>query len=191
MVVSFNGRPVEELKDLGVELLDQTPYRRSLSIEAQGCSWKLYPPRIRHEAHELVVDNDVVFHSRCQEIDDFLNGNHILLAEAYSRNFGEFDSFIPADVKINSGLYGLPPKFDFGAEIERQFKKVGMSVWDSYFGDQGLVATLTAFEHQVVPRTSVQICHPDEPFQKTTSGWHFIGLNKGWKKHWETYLSRV
>lgn len=170
----------ERVSHLNVRLVDQNQH-----IEGpipKGVAWKLYPPRLDINRHEIVIDNDIILNERIPEIDAFLEGTHTLMLEEETRTYGRFARHVPAHLFINSGLYGLPPGFDFekyvrthaGPEWEENAR--GVHAASKTFDEQGLVALiLSSQDYRVIPKTSLTNCERRWVHGK---GCHFIGLNR-------------
>lgn len=102
--------------------------------EASGCGWKLSPPRLDKESYELFIDNDVVIRERLPQIDEWLTSSKGIISEGQGRKrmYGCFDSFIPEQIHVCAGVFGLPPFFDFCEMINQKIKFLnGVSLGDS------------------------------------------------------------
>lgn len=185
-VVCHNCPPDEiSLLDLGdsVSLFDQREWAKSHPVPPKGVAWKLYPPRLDPDRHELLIDNDLIIAERIPELDAFLSGDCTLVLEETGRTYGRFDGFVPPGRCVNSGLFGMPPGFDLkkyvdfhvggGWEENARYEHAGNVTWD----EQGLVAlALLSYPRCVtIPRTSVTNC---EHHLVDGRGYHFIGLNR-------------
>lgn len=178
-----------------IHLIDQKSI--SSKIKPMGVAWKLYPARIDIGAHELSIDNDIVFEGRIKEIDDFFKGEHTLLLEGSNRNYGRFEKHVHKKYKINSGIFGMPPEFDLQKYIDffmGSGKPMGVS-WEPNahgehqanftFDEQGLIASalLNNPSFTIIKETTITNC--ERRFIKGT-GMHFVGLNK--KKRHEPFI---
>lgn len=185
VVVAHNCDPEKLLflEDLPIKLLDQRPYLDTSYIAPIGVAWKLYPSRLDKERHELSIDNDIIFQEPIEHIFKFLKNDCTLLLEGQSRNYGRFEKYIPPKMKINSGIYGMPPGFD----MERFIKIVAGNSWEinatgehaanKTFDEQGIVAfaLLNYKKYVIIPDKIVTNC---ERHLIKGKGMHFIGLNK-------------
>lgn len=144
-----------------------------------GVAWKLTPPRLALDCHEIFIDNDLILTEKISEIDDFLSTNKsTLLIEAESRHYGRFENKVPIGYNINSGLFGLPPNFDLGNYV-KLWGKWGENcpnlsrTWD----EQGLVASalLNHNHFLIVPDTKITNCYSELLW---APGMHFVGLNR-------------
>jgi hypothetical protein len=195
IAICYNELPqhrLDFLKTLSIELIDQRVFKNSLSWQPTGAAWPLYPPRLRLEAHEIFMDNDIVLYNRVPQIDEFLLGNRFLVSEDFNRLYGQFRPFIPSDKKINSGLFGLPPNYDFGTAIEELFARCPSKAYVKHHDFQGIVTycVLNA-ETIMIPLDEVKICGSKQlnvEFGK--SGIHFCAVN-GLEDHpsWNQFLT--
>ena len=159
--------------------------------------WKLCPPRMRVGAHEIIIDNDVVITERLPSLENFLSSNQPLCLEASAANqwirksYGQFNEKIPDGVKINSGLYGFPPGFDFRQKLLDLWGGMEKD-WSSRYDEKGSVAAVIGCEdHILIPITEVLPLGQGAEFRKGPA-YHFLNANRGKSKAWEGYqLSRV
>ena len=165
-----------------VTLFDQSPHAND-ELPPMGVAWKLYPPRLDLNRHEIIIDNDIILENRIPEIDKFLQSHeHCLLLEGESRTYGRFARHVPAGLKINSGIYGMPPGFDFEPYVqfysgkEWEINASGTHAKNKTFDEQGLVAFILSNQpHIIIPSTTVTNC---EKIWVPGSGMHFISLNR-------------
>jgi hypothetical protein len=165
------------------DLIDQRNYLNSCPVPPMGVAWKLYPPRLDPSRHEILIDNDIVFEKRVPQIDEFFESDCTLLLEDHARAYGRFEKHVPPGLQINSGIYGMPPGFDFdrfikfyaGAGWERNalFENAESKTFD----EQGLVAIglLSYRRYVIIPATTVTNC---EHYLINGHGHHFVGLNR-------------
>jgi hypothetical protein len=165
-----------------VDKYDQHTHQND-PLPPMGVAWKLYPPRIAPDRHELFIDNDIVFLNHIPEIDYFFNNDVTLLLEGLSRNYGRYERHVPPAYSINSGIFGCPPGFN----LNKYVKFFGGSEWQQNahgehaasktFDEQGLVA-LALLEYRkfvIIPNTSVTDCSRQ---LIKGQGLHFIGVNR-------------
>lgn len=176
--------------DMDIELYHQSGIELDISPiygdAWNGPCWKLYPPRMRIESHELVIDNDLVIYKRIPEIDLFLQSNNrALILEARYRNYGQFGHLV-GDLKLNSGLYGMPPYYD----LEHQIQQMDIDKWAIRGDDQGLLAANLQNVDPIIITTQ-RIMPLDDKHDLLISGIggaHFIHANTAIKhKAWELY----
>lgn len=129
-----------------VEDVCQTPHRPDGSLEwngnkCGGTMWKVCPPRMRIESHEIVMDNDIVILKGLSAVDDFLkSSSHALVLEEPIRFYGRYDHMFGAGGPyLNSGLMGFPPGYDFAAAIQRVWEANGKLQKLSQADEQGLL----------------------------------------------------
>lgn len=166
-ILCLNNRSEKDFDDLCVETLAQAPVAGL--PRPHGVAWKLYPPRLRPDSHELFIDHDVVLVERLPQIDSFLSRDDAFLYSEPppgARNYGRFDSLVREGFRLNSGLFGVPPGFKF------DFSLVGE--WSDYFDEQGFVAASLCRKNNL-ERVGVEdlwICESNEmPISK---GYHFV-----------------
>lgn len=180
-IVICHNCEAEQVSHLGCTLFDQ----RTVESETppMGVAWKLYPPRLDLQRHEILIDNDIILEERVAEIDQFLQSDeHCLLLEGESRTYGRFQKHVPARLKVNSGIYGMPPGFDFATYVksysgkEWEINATGTHAQSKTFDEQGLVAFVLGHQkHFLIPNTTVTNC---EKRWIKGKGMHFVGLNR-------------
>lgn len=127
------------LLNVDVEKIDQIDFIDSLPYFPKAETWKLYPPRLRLSSHEIILDNDILLFKRVPEIDEFLNSDRPLLLNGRVKVYGKYQSLIKSSHAINSGIFGIPPNFDFKKEIEEFCKNDKIKKWTDWCDDQGVV----------------------------------------------------
>jgi hypothetical protein len=191
----LNPSQREEVEAIGCPSQDQFPYHFPVpptywpsdpgNMDGSRNCWKLHPPRLRQEAHEIILDNDIVIADRLPTIDAFLTSSRPMLAEGLQRNYGQFVGNVPEGVVLNSGIIGLPPGFDFRGRLLNLLPP-GWE-WGGFFDEQGLVvSSLVGDNPLVVGLDEVAICQPHER-PTEAHGHHFVGLNSnpehfGWEQ---------
>jgi len=181
-IVICHNCPKDRVDHLDVELLDQSNHTQG-KTPPMGVAWKLYPPRLDVHRHEILIDNDIILEERIPEIDLFLESSqHCLLLEGEARTYGKFQRHVPANLKVNSGIFGMPPGFDFEPFVELysaqgwEVNALGTHAASKTFDEQGLVAlVLGSQRHFMIPNTTVTNC---EKRWEKAKGMHFIGLNR-------------
>ena len=105
----------------GVQYYQQTwqtcPLPLSQEVHQKSSIWKICPPRLNPQVHELILDNDVVFYSKPEEIEVFLETNKTLVTQDSLQYFGRLSNLFTDQEAYNSGIMGLPPKYNFHLEI--------------------------------------------------------------------------
>lgn len=163
-------------------------------------AWKMAPPRLAFDRHEVHADNDIIICRRIPEIDRWLARTDLtLVLQERLRAFGRYDDCLPPEVTANGGLFGLPPYWDFEAALKDHLKGPVYHMPDD---EQGLcVATLWSIRHIVIPAKRIIMVHhnglyhtKDLPKQKvdyhftgTEYGFHFGQLNTGTHSYWPRY----
>lgn len=176
----LNINQMKELETFDIPLFEQ---KHENGLSPKGVAWKLYPPRIRKETHELVMDNDLIITRKIPQIDKFLKSNCTLVYEAGKPMYGQFHKFVPKNPFVNSGIYGMPPGFNFLNKINFYIKNItewdnsckqGRYTWD----EQGLVAAslLNHPNHLLIKLNQISNCEID--LIDNCCGMHFVGLNR-------------
>jgi hypothetical protein len=162
-----------------------------LPFRAEGVAWKLYPPRLRPDAHEILIDSDLVVTHPLPDIEWFLREDDLcVVTEGLFRSYGTYAHMVPEDKKINTGLVGWPPGFDLEAAVRQHMASNPNGRWADKFDEQGMLAAIiTNRHHQVIPMSRVGVCH-DGSLPAATHGYHFVELNSGRTEAWYKYRSR-
>lgn len=140
----------------GVEYLKQT----STIVPGSGSVWEFTPPRLDANAHELFVDNDILFLRPDEMISGFFEGDRCLLGEDNQRWYGRFRDAVPNGLRINAGLLGVPPRFLIGEKLLEAWRASGCGEWESN-DEQGAVALVVSREpHLLMGRDRYCVVHP-------------------------------
>jgi len=217
-VVCHNGlstTDIETIKaaigDLPIDLFEQSwehlpirnnlrsPKREDGSYEWNGnkCGgtlWKVCPARMRLNSHEIIMDNDIVLLKKFRQVDQFLRTtNMALILEEPIRFYGRYDKlFDRTKAYLNSGFMGLPPGYDFAAEIHRVWEETGRLENLSQADEQGLLTyTLSRIPSLRVKKEQMkEILARDVNYTITgeEEGLHFTQSNRiavhiSWKKY--------
>lgn len=151
--------------------------------EPKGVAWKLYPPRLDKTRHEISIDNDIVLNEKIQEIEKFFESNSTLLLEDKGRTYGRFNSHVPPNFHINSGIYGMPPNFDLEPFVKfyagDKWEKNALFEHDKNetFDEQGLIALALLSHKDYIIISNKKITNCEYAIEKG-QGHHFIGLNR-------------
>lgn len=189
--ICFNNLTPGQQEQIGkivnVTLLEQPS--DALPLKPQGVAWKLYPPRLDINRHEVFLDNDLVIFKKMPKIDAFLNQTDtVIYTKSLFHAFGNFKKFISASFRLNSGFFGLPPGFDFDKAVRSYLP----TAWADRFDEQGLVALIMSqFPKRIeIELDEVQVCHQGA-FGNPEFGYHFVGANEGNLKAWSAYKRRM
>lgn len=162
-----------------------------LPIKFSAEDWKLCPPRVNLNAYEIIMDNDLVLAKRIPSIDEFLFSDRPICLEAAAdhdlvrKSYGQFNQKIGQEIRLNSGLYGFPPGFDFEKKLLDLWK--GIESWSSRYDEQGsVVAAISDVEHITIPATQILPLGQGATFREGL-GYHFLHANKGQSSAWEGY----
>ncbi len=181
-VVICHNCPATNLPVARFRLIDQSQYLNAIP-PPKGVAWKLYPPRIDINRHEISIDNDLVINERIAYIDEYMISDATLLLEDSSRTYGRFERHVPPGFMINSGIYGMPPGFDLEPYIRfyagDEWEKNALNQHDKNetFDEQGLIALalLSHSRYLIIPSRTITNC---EHNLVQGQGHHFIGLNR-------------
>lgn len=167
----------------------QTPRRKDGSFEYNGnrCGgtlWKVCPARMRMDAHEIVMDNDVVLLNKFPQLDEWLRQtDKSLILEEPIRFYGRYDHLFSAgSANLNSGFMGFPPGFDFGAKIHDLWSQHGRLTNLSQADEQGLLtyALNQIPSMRIKPEQMIEVLHRDMRTTLTGKecGIHFTQANR-------------
>lgn len=196
-IVYFNQlgkKEVDELKKVNAEV-EKSPSSVPGWLKPQKgyeVHWKLYPPRVDIDSYEIFLDSDIVLHRQLPQIEEAVSNAEFILYEGRHGLYGGMESFFTPERSINSGLFGLPPGFDFEDEI-RLLMKNKLVCWGDRFDEQGMVAYLLHDKpHQFVSQIDVPIAEESEDFADGF-GTHFVGINYNdhhiaWEQYWNGKL---
>lgn len=157
--------------------------------------WKLYPPRLDINRHEIFIDNDIILFKKPKAMEDFLNNNdRILLYEGLYKSYGFFQSYFEEkDTQINSGIFGIPPNYNLEEKCKEACEETGFNTWSGKFDEQGLIAyTLTKEKYELIRLKEVPIIEHNGCLGEKQCGYHFVGINY-FKKHygWQEYNNKI
>ena len=142
------------------------------------------------------MDNDIVLLKKFGQIDEWLSqSSKTLILEEPIRFYGRYDSLFPQEgAFLNSGFMGLPPGYDFGAAIKKNWTDNGSYLNLTQADEQGLLVytlnqkpSIRIHAHQMV-----EVLHRDMTTIITgrEEGVHFTQSNRmpnhyAWKKYRE------
>lgn len=178
------------------ELVNQEDHLGSLCCKPFDTAWKLYPPRLRQDSHEIIVDNDLILHQRSPSVDAFLaKSEGFVVTSAHRRFYGQFDSLVDLALKVNTGLMGFPPGYDLGLHLNWVLKMYTTKGWQGHCDEEGAVTFLMSRgDLTVIPMDEICVCNPlvdFAPYRLGTCGTHFAGLNSGGSEYWFKYKSTL
>lgn len=211
-VVCYNQIPISDLPEFETEVV---LYEQSsgdlayplmgyddplINVDAQlrkygmaGSGWKLCPPRLRIDTHELWLDNDIVIWERIPQINEWLVSQKNIISEGRGRIFGQFSHLVPSHLKLCAGFFGLHNGFDFNFAILEHCKLLHGGALGHY-DEQGLVsAIISNSSHIVVPQTELRIVQHNEILPPVRPpAIHFVGANRHSHPAWHTYkISKI
>jgi len=155
----------ERLQTMDVDLLrqDDLPqpfdFKDDDSERIRNFCWKLIPPRIRQDSHELWVDNDIIIRDRIQKIDDWLSGSTAIISTGFNHDYGKFTEFLIDKEPYCAGFFGLPPHFNFGEEIMRLYNGFRKKKKFKGYDEQGLVSLVVSSfaDYIVLPQSDLPL----------------------------------
>ncbi len=178
----------QQWHDCPIDDYAQSPRRPDGSYEWNGnhCGgtlWKVCPPRMRMESHEIVMDNDIVLLRAFPQIEQFLADVKVLILEEPIRFYGRYNEcFMAGGPYLNSGFMGFPPGYDFGAAIRKNWEEYGRHTGLSQADEQGLLMYTLSLEksHRIKPTQMKEVLARDfkARVDGTEEGIHFTQSNK-------------
>ena len=185
---TINEKKLNYVKKYPVKLLNQNNYVKELKIKPKNhpC-WKLFPPRININTHEIFIDNDLVLYEKLPLINKFLKNNDVLIiTEARSRAYGNFSKLVKTEDNMNTGFFGLYPNFDFKKEINKVLNKKIIENWNVHWDEQGLVAYIfEKYNYNLISTRKIFAGIKKLPLTDGTKGIHYIGLNRKKPKNYK------
>jgi hypothetical protein len=124
----------------------------------QGTFWKICPPRLRIGSHEIICDNDLIITKKIDSIFQFLENNKVLMLKEDAFCVGKYFHMFKEGENYNSGLYGLPPNYDFANDLKCSWEKNGKFNNLFWRDEQGLI-TMTLKKNKHITITSDEIIH--------------------------------
>jgi hypothetical protein len=120
-IISYNSlkssKSLEKLKCIAqnnVELIESTSPDFRKVVSTKNSFWKYYPKRYDINKYELILDNDVILWDLPETITNWLNSNGLLINTDWNGSYyGIYNKDIPKETKLNAGIIGYPPDFDF------------------------------------------------------------------------------
>lgn len=166
--------------------VDAPPGRKNSS---PGWGWKLVPPRLRIEGHELWIDNDILLRERLPTIDQWLQSDCTLISTGLHKAYGIFHDGIKDPIPYCAGFFGLPPGLDFGERIARYCQQIHGPL--GYYDEQGVTTSVVLErQHFAIPYSDLMfIKKAQRPYAK---GLHFVGANRHIDYHvWDHYKCSI
>lgn len=198
LIVCYNEISKERLpKD--IEFFFQTHDCCSIPVKPKSINaWKLFPPRLRIDSHEIFIDNDMIICGRIPQITEFLSAKRPFCYGNYDERPFPYGSFAKLftktsgpQFKLNSGIFGLPPGYDFEKDLVYNIERSQLSEW-GYFDEQGLVATCLLDKDPIfIGLEDVSNCWLK--FEIGRHGFHFCGHNAEelglWRRYRRKFIS--
>jgi hypothetical protein len=175
------------LEDFDLQYISQAEHVESLPFRPWGPAWKLYPPRLDINTHEIFIDNDLILWKRPEFLEEFLTANDFFITESPYRCFGTYDR---PDIQkcYNSGLFGIPPGYDFASALRTLM--TGRTGYETRYDEQGMVSSLL---HDQGCRQISSACVFEcfDKFRLGMHGCHFVGLNYAKPDYWYRFLGQL
>ena len=195
MVVCYNEIPNNYISMLSnvpnIILFDQRAeykqHKQKYFWTPKLCGWKLCPPRMSFDTHEIFCDNDIVFTKRLPTIDKFLESkNMVFNCRGKGKAFGNFKKFIPRKITANNGFFGVYPGFYLNRKIKIMQRRSKLKSWTNFLDEQGMMTAIMVRQKNFVQieLNEMSVCHTD---LKIANGIHFVGLNAMRTRAWEQY----
>jgi len=183
------------VKQIGLPLVNAQEGECVLEPPPDRTEWLIWPPRLREDAHEICMDNDIILLRRHPVIDMFFAGDNFFFAtESFNeRHYGNYGDVVPfGGMNVNSGMFGMPPGFDFEKWIVNFYIKNGRRSQKEYHhaDPQGVVAAMIKEQknHRIISNKHI-LLSPVMRFvinawdkvldRDKTYGLHFTALNRG------------
>jgi len=187
---------IQHLSKYGVKFVNQHLHPAPI-YESVNETWKYRPARLNIDSHEIFIDNDLVITSKIPKIDQFLQTNRSLMLKGRRRYYGKYDHLIDKNLKINTGIFGLPPYFDLEKEMKEICKFDSINKWvqnreKGLFDDQGIItACLQKLNPIIINENEIfnYDCNFEEKPDDAVVGFHFINANRTTHKGWIDYVN--
>lgn len=144
-----------------------------------GSFWKICPPRINSNAHEIFLDNDLVFLKKPRAIEDFLSSkDKNLIIRDSNIYLGKYENLFDNEKQgYNSGVMGICPNYDFEKDIVRNSNLLDN---DNNYGDeQGLLMYTLHGTNPIIGSSENFVgIHPDKLFLNCVSDPRYNYLKK-------------
>jgi hypothetical protein len=194
-IICYNGLSKEQIAYLpNIEKIDQEkiscPFLPNIyEYKDYAAVWKLYPPRMDLDVHEIILDNDVVIYGSL--FDKFLAEDKIYITEAFTRSYSpNLERFIPENFNVNVGVVCLPPGFDFQKNLSDSIEFANIKNWENFFDDQSLTAmSIYKEKPKIIPLSDLFVCAKN--LVQAKYGLHFVGLNRNQCIYWNKFLSQI
>lgn len=149
--------------------------------------WKLCPPRIRLDSHEVILDNDVIIYKDL--FKQFFISNKIYITEGLGAKSPNLKKFINKNFNINSGVICLPPGFDFLNEVKNIINTYKIN-FTNHFDEQSIIAMVVFNkDYKIISKEDVCIC--DKFLKIGNYGMHFVRLNNGNNKPFNKFVKTI
>lgn len=160
-----------------VYVTDLTHHNANQKIN--GSFWKICPPRLDKNVHEIILDNDLIFLKKPKAIEDFLSrSDKNFIIKDSNRYLGPYaDLFVKEKQGFNSGIIGLRPNYDFEKDIIKY--SCYLDNKNDYGNEQGLL-TYTLYTTDPIIGSSENFVgiHSDKIFLNCVSDERYKSLKE-------------
>lgn len=184
-IISYNSlkssKSLEKLQGIAqnnIELVESESPDFGKVVLTKNSFWKYYPKRHDIKKYELILDNDVILWDIPETITEWLNSNGLLINTDWNGSYyGIYDKDIPPKTKLNAGIIGYPPDFDFVlpeySELLDYFHSEQGFIVKTFFESKRDLFILT--DNEIFQSNSNKLNNPPDVV-KTFKGGHFCGL---------------
>lgn len=160
----------QKWQDCPINLAMPNSIDKETKQKLNGSFWKICPPRIRKDAHEIILDNDLVFLKKPKIIKEFLSRiDKNLVVQDCLLYMGKYGKYINEKQGYNSGIIGLRPNYDFESELKKEWNQSDDSELD-YAEEQGLVTyTLLKSDCLIASSEDFVGIHPEHVYLNSLS----------------------
>jgi hypothetical protein len=207
------SKNINTIKQEWQDLPLQIDYAANQSCWGGSSLWKLCPPRLNNDVHEIVCDNDLIFLKECEEIELFLKSDKVLLNCDSLKCQGKYFHLFDSNENYNAGLFGMPPFYDFDSELLKSWQETGSFPILNQADEQGLTTyTLKKNTKIIIQKEKIPIVFsngypidikyhaslnkneftqsPVDFSKNAVTGYHFVVLNKNKEHlHWKKFVS--
>jgi hypothetical protein len=133
-------------EDCPIDLSEPKNFDQITKQKLNGSFWKICPPRLSIDTHEIILDNDLIFLKKPKIIESFLstNNKNLIIKDSNSntkQTLGKYDKLFENKKQgYNSGAIGLFPGYDFNRHIITNYNLIATDKKHlSYADEQGLL----------------------------------------------------
>jgi signal peptidase I len=142
-----------------------------------GSFWKICPPRLSKDTHEIILDNDLIFLKKPKIIEEFLSvNNKNLIIKDSNIYLGIYEHLFDNEKQgYNSGVIGLHPGYDFQNDIIKNIVFIEGEENLNYGQEQGLLMYSLYKTNPLIGSSENFVgIHPDIIYLNCISGSDYI-----------------